>query len=66
MINLLSVCYIVDDITGEILDYNFEEMDEMQIYEYFEDNDRTLIFVNENTNEQLTNEEIINSLANLI
>ena len=41
-------------------------MDEMQIYEYFEDNDRTLIFVNENTNGQLTNEEIINSLLNLI
>lgn len=66
LINLSSICYIVDDITGEILDYNFEEMDEMQIYEYFEDNDRTLIFVNENTNEQLTNEEIINSLVNLI
>lgn len=66
LINLSSVCYIVDDITGEILDYNFEEMDEMQTYEYFQDNDRTLIFVNENTKGQLTNKEIINSLVNLM
>lgn len=35
LLNISSLCYIVDDITGEILDYSFEKMYKYQIYEYF-------------------------------
>lgn len=62
IISISSTCYIVDNITGEILDYNFEEMDKYQPYEYFNDNDRTIIFVTENKETLLKNDEIIKSI----
>ncbi len=65
MIRISSICYIVDDVSGEILDYNFEDMDYLQIYEYFKDDDKTLIFINENKESQLSEEKIINSLFKL-
>lgn len=61
-----SLCYIVDEVTGEILDYDFEGMDQYQTYEYFEDGDKMIIFMNENKNNQMTNKEIIQSIINLI
>ena len=60
-----STCYIVDEITGEILDYNFEDMDEYQTYQYFEDGDKKIIFITENQNNQLTVKEIIESVIEL-
>lgn len=65
ILDISSVCYIVDDITGEILDYNFENMDKYQTYEYFEDNDKYIVFVTENSNNVLTNLEIFKSVINL-
>lgn len=61
-----SICYIVDEVTGEILDYDFEDMDQYQTYEYFEDGDKMIIFMNENKNNQMMNKEIIQSIINLI
>ena len=63
---LLSVCYIVDNLTGEIWDYNFENMDKYQTYEYFEDNDKMIIFITENTNNLLSNSDIFNSIIELM
>lgn len=60
-----SICYIVDEVTGEILDYNFENMDQYQTYEYFEDGDKMIIFMNENTKKQMTSKEILESVINL-
>lgn len=65
ILDISSVCYIVDDITGEILDYNFENMDKYQTYEYFEDKDKYIVFVTENSNNVLTNLEIFKSIINL-
>lgn len=65
ILDISSVCYIVDDITGEILDYNFENMDKYQTYEYFEDKDKYILFVTENSNNVLTNLEIFKSIINL-
>ena len=65
ILDISSVCYIVDDITGEILDYNFENMDKYQTYEYFEDTDKYIVFVTENSNNVLTNLEIFKSIINL-
>lgn len=65
ILDISSVCYIVDDITGEILDYNFENMDKYQTYEYFEDKDKYIVFITENSNNVLTNLEIFKSIINL-
>lgn len=66
ILDISSVCYIVDDITGEILDYNFENMDKYQTYEYFEDKDKYIVFVTENSNNVLTNLEIFESIIKLL
>ena len=65
IIDISSVCYIVDSITGEILDYNFEKMDRYQTYQYFQDDKLMLIFINENSDEQLNKDEIFTSLVEL-
>lgn len=66
IIDISSVCYIVDSITGEILDYNFEKMDKYQTYQYFQDEELMVIFINENTSKQLTIDEIFESVLNLV
>lgn len=65
ILNVSSICYVVDDMTGNILDYNFEENDKYQTYEYFEDDDALIIFINENKENQLTKSEILNSMVEL-
>lgn len=66
IIDVSSICYIVDDITGEILDYNFENMDKYQTYEYFEDENKFIIFINENTENQLKKIEIFDSVIEIL
>lgn len=66
ILDISSVCYIIDNVTGEVLDYNFEKMDKYQTYEYFKDNNRTIIFISENSNNQLTEKEILESVINLM
>lgn len=66
IIDISSVCYIVDDITGEILDYNFEKMDKYQTYQYYQDENMMILFVNENSNKQLSEDEIFESLLELV
>lgn len=65
ILDISSVCYIVDNITGEILDYNFEKMDKYQTYEYFQDDTRMIIFINENSNNQLSDSNIFNSIVEI-
>lgn len=59
-----SVCYIIDELTGEILDYNFEEMDKYQILDIFKDEDNNIIFITENKNNQYSKNEILEELIN--
>lgn len=66
VLDISSICYIVDDISGEILDYNFENMDKYQTYQYFEDNNKMIIFINQNTNKQMSEKEIFESVIKLI
>lgn len=66
IIDISSVCYIVDDISGEVLDYSFEKMDRYQTYEYFYDGDKYIVFITENTNNLLEEDEIFDSLIKLI
>lgn len=66
VIRISSICYIIDDITGEILDYNFEQIDEYQTYEYFKDEDKMIIFITQNKEKQLEEKEIIQSIIDLM
>lgn len=65
ILDVSSVCYIVDEVTGEILDYNFEDLDRYQMYEYFCDNDKVIIFISQNTRNIYSNGEIIENVINL-
>lgn len=65
ILSVSSLCYIVDELTGEILDYNFEEMDKKQVYEPFAYDDNIIMFITENKDNQLSNEEILNSLVSI-
>lgn len=66
ILSVSSTCYIVDDLTGEIQRYSFEDMDRYQTYEYFENENQYIIFLTENKNNQLSDSEIINSLIGLL
>lgn len=66
ILDLSSVCYIVDEITGEILDYNFENMDKYQIYEYFEDDNKMIIFITQNKYNLLSDIEVFESLIGML
>ena len=66
VIRISSICYIIDEITGEILDYNFEQIDEYQTYEYFKDEDKMIIFITQNKEKQLEEKEIIQSIIDLM
>lgn len=66
IIDISSTCYIVDQITGEIQPYLFEELDPYQTYYYVEDADRMIIFLTENTYKKLTQKEIVESVINLM
>lgn len=63
ILDISSICYIVDDVTGEILDYNFEDLHEM--YECFYDNDKVIIFISQNTRDIFSNDEIIENVVDL-
>lgn len=65
-VDISNTCYIVDDVSGEIMDYNFEEMDQYQICEYFSDDNRMILFITENSNNLISNEEIIENILDVM
>ncbi len=65
ILSISSTCYIVDDVTGEILKYSFEDMDKYQTYEYFNNENQYIIFITENKNNILSSEEILSSVISL-
>lgn len=66
LVFISSICYIIDEITGNVLEYCFEDIDKYQTYEYFEDENKKIIFVTENKHKQLDEIEIINSVLELL
>lgn len=45
--DISSLTYLVDEVTGEIQEYPFEEMDPYTEYEYFADNDKEIFIISE-------------------
>lgn len=65
ILNVSSVCYIVDDMTGNIESYNFEENDKTQTHEYFEDDNSLIIFITENKENELDKSKILSNIVQL-
>ncbi len=66
IISIASKCYMVDPVTGKIIENRYNDLEEYQTYEYFEDDKKTILFISENTEKKLTNDEIFQSLIDLI
>ena len=66
ILSISGVSYLVDTVSGNILDNPFEEFDKYQIYEYVECENNKIIFITENNKKALTDEEIFDSILNLI
>ena len=61
-----STSYMVDPVTGKIIDNPYNQLEPYQTYEYFEDKDRMIIFITENKEAKMTEDEIIQSVIELI
>ena len=61
-----SICYMVDTVTGEIIDNPYNELEQYQTYEYFKDEERMIIFITENKDKKMTSDEIFESVVELI
>ena len=65
-IALTSSYYIIDNVTGEIGEFPYEEVDPYQIYEYIELKDELLILITENTRGYFTNQDILNEILQVM
>ena len=66
IISISGTCYMVDPVTGEIVRNPYEDLDNIQTYEYFENENDKIIFITENINKKLTNDEIFKSIIELV
>ena len=60
--DISSTTYIVDDVTGEIQEYPFEEMDPYTDYEYFEDNDKEMYILSEGIEGKVKTDECLKKI----
>ena len=64
IISMSGKCYVADEISGEIVEYPFEQMDPYQTCEFYEKDNKKIFVVTTNTNNKLSDEEIITSIFN--
>ncbi len=60
--DIKSTTYVVDDVTGEIQEYPFEEMDPYTEYEYFEDDSKDMFIVSEGIDGKVKTEECLKKI----
>lgn len=68
-LNILSVSgtyYMVDSVTGEIVKNPFEDLESTQTYDYVENGNDKIIFITENLEKKLTDDEIYESVIELL
>ena len=67
-IDINKVSYLVDEVTGQIEEYPFEEIDPEAPYELFEADNAVLYVITENTYKKIDNkyiiEEVLNNMMN--
>lgn len=63
IIDISGICYIRDEMTGELVEYPFEQMDPYQVCEpyYYENN--IILEITTNTAGKLTNQEILSAIV---
>lgn len=66
VVSIASKCYMVDPVTGEIIENRYNDLEEYQTYEYLEDDQKTILFISENIEKKLSEDEIFESLMDLI
>ena len=59
IIDINGISYIRDDISGEVVEYPFEQMDPYQAVDVYENENNIIIEVTTNKNNKLSNEEIL-------
>ncbi len=64
IISINGTCYMVDPVTGEIVDNPYVDIDKEQTYEYFEDENQIILFITDN--EKIDKDEIFESILNLL
>ncbi len=62
IIDMSGKCYIRDDVSGEILEYPFEEMDPYQLTEPYYNDNVIILNITSNKNNYLSNEEILEGI----
>ena len=60
--DISSTTYVVDDVTGEIQEYPFEEMDPYTDYEYFQDNDKEMFIISECLEGKINQEDCLKKI----
>ena len=63
IIDISGTCYIRDEMTGEITEYPFEQMDPYQVCEPYIYENTTILVITTNSAEKLTSEEILSSIV---
>lgn len=61
-----STCYIVDEVTGEIQEYPFEEMDPYTEYEYFETQNMLMFIISKNNYGKINQKETLKDILDNI
>lgn len=62
LITIADQYYEVDHVTGEIVEYPFEKLDNYQTYDRIESDDNLLFVISSNSNGKLTNQTILEDL----
>ena len=60
--DISSTTYLVDEATGNIGEYPFEEMDPHQGYEYFESENKYMFIISENKQKQINQQEALKEI----
>ena len=63
IINITGIAYQIDYISGEIVEYPFEEMDPEQILETYQDENNIILEITTNKKQKLTDEEILETIV---
>ncbi len=65
IISFSDVCYTIDDVSGNIIDYPFELMDPYQITQIYKSGNKSIAFVTTNSKKKISDEDIFNELLTL-
>lgn len=66
VIDIDGTCYIIDQMTGEVVNYDYEIMNPYQPYQYYQNENKIIMMITENIEGKLQDEEIIKSVIDLM